>query len=163
AVERATRPERYIVGCSDPVQPLDPRLKTVLDAFACPILPMRYESAELAKIAINMCLVASIAVANTLAELCEAIGANWSEIMPALKLDPGMGAHSYWAPGLGLAGGTLERDLATFERLAAAHGTDCGIVRAWTANSRHRRDWAARTIRAVLLDAKPNATVAVWG
>ena len=30
-----------------------------------------YESAELAKIAINCCLVASISVANTLAELCE--------------------------------------------------------------------------------------------
>ena len=42
--------------------------------FLCPILPMRYESAELAKISINMCLVASVTVANTLAELCENIG-----------------------------------------------------------------------------------------
>ncbi len=45
--------------------------RTVLEAFGCPILPMRYESAELAKISINMCLVASIGVANTMAELCE--------------------------------------------------------------------------------------------
>jgi UDPglucose 6-dehydrogenase len=163
AVERATRPERYIIGCADPAKPLDPRFRAILQAFGCPILPMRYESAELAKISINMCLVASIGVANMLAELCEGIGAVWSEIVPALKLDRRIGAHSYLAPGLGIAGGNLERDLATVERLAATHSTDAGIVRAWRANSRHRRDWAARTIRKALLDAEPDAVVAVWG
>ncbi len=163
AVERATKPERYIIGCADPDKPLDSRFRAVLQAFDCPILPMRYESAELAKISINMCLVASIGVANMLAELCEGIGAVWSEIVPALKLDRRIGAYSYLAPGLGIAGGNLERDLATVERLAAAHNTDVGIVRAWRANSRHRRDWAARTIRKALLDAEPDAVVAVWG
>jgi len=74
AVERAANPERYIIGCADPSEPLDARLQTLLKAFGCPILPMRYESAELAKISINMCLVASIGTANTLAELCEAVG-----------------------------------------------------------------------------------------
>jgi UDPglucose 6-dehydrogenase len=163
AVERAAKPERYIIGCADPSQPLEPRLRALLEAFGCPILPMRYESAELAKISINMCLVASIGVANTMAELCEATGADWSEIVPALKLDRRIGSHSYLTPGLGIAGGNLERDLATVERLAAVHDADAGIVRAWLANSRRRRDWAAQTIRKALLEAKPQATVAVWG
>ena len=88
AVERATKPERTIVGCADPAAPLDPRFRAVLDAFGCPILPMRYESAELAKISINCCLVASVTVGNTLAELCERIGADWSEIAPALEARP---------------------------------------------------------------------------
>jgi UDPglucose 6-dehydrogenase len=163
AVKRAMNPERHIVGCANPTRPLDPRFAAMLGAFGCPILPMRYESAELAKISINMCLVASICVANTLAELCEQIGAVWSEIVPALRLDRRIGEFSYLAPGLGIAGGNLERDLATVERLAVAHGTDAGIVRAWRANSRHRRDWAVRTISDVLLAAKPDATIAVWG
>jgi UDPglucose 6-dehydrogenase len=163
AVERALYPERYIVGCADPSQPLPASFKTFLEAHGCPILPMRYESAELAKISINMCLVASVSVANTLAELCEKIGADWSEIVPALKLDRRIGQYSYLAPGLGIAGGNLERDLATVCTFADRHGTDAGVVRAWIANSRHRRDWAATTIRAVLLDANPGATIAVWG
>jgi UDPglucose 6-dehydrogenase len=163
AVERATKPERYIVGCADPKLPLDGKLKTVLDAFKCPILTMRYESAELAKISINCCLVASVSVANTLAELCESIGADWSEIVQALKLDRRIGQHAYLSPGLGIAGGNLERDLATVRRLAAANGTDAEVVDAWINNSRHRRSWAARTIRRTLLDRKPDATVAVWG
>jgi UDPglucose 6-dehydrogenase len=163
ALERALKPERFIVGCADPAVPLPAAYADFLAAFGCPVLPMRYESAELAKIAINCCLVASVSVANTLAELCENIGADWSEIAPSLKLDRRIGAYSYLSPGLGIAGGNLERDLATVIRLAGEHGTDAGVVKAWVANSRHRRDWAARTIRKVLLDAQPRAEVAVWG
>lgn len=163
AVERATRPERYIVGCADPAQPLDPRYRAVLEAFNCPVLPMLYESAELAKISINCCLVASVSVANMLAELCEGIGADWSEIVPALRLDRRIGPSAYLTPGLGIAGGNLERDLATVRRLAEAHHSDAGVVKAWSHNSRHRRDWAARTIRKVLLDVNPHAEIAVWG
>jgi UDPglucose 6-dehydrogenase len=48
-------------------------------------------------------------------------------------------------------------------RFADEHGTDAGVVKAWVANSRHRRDWAARTIREVLLDRRPDAVVAIWG
>ncbi|PYN91702.1 MAG: GDP-mannose dehydrogenase, partial [Candidatus Rokuibacteriota bacterium] len=53
AVERALHPERLIVGCADPDGPLPDAYRAVLGAFACPVLPMRYESAELAKIAVN--------------------------------------------------------------------------------------------------------------
>ena len=64
---------------------------------------MGLESAELAKISINMCLVASIGVANTMAGICETVGADWSEIVPALKLDTRIGPSAYLKPGLGLA------------------------------------------------------------
>lgn len=163
ALQRALEPERYIVGCADPAAPLPGPFRAYLEAFGCPILPMRYESAELAKISINMCLVASIGVANTMAEICENVGADWSEIAPALKLDRRIGQYSYLAPGLGLAGGNLERDLATVMRLGAAHGTDTGIVRAWVENSVWRKGWAARTLKTRVLDGNPAARVAVLG
>lgn len=163
AVERALYPERYIVGCADPGKPLPAAFRTFLEAHGCPILPMRYESAELAKISINMCLVASVSTANTLAELCEKIGADWSEIVPALKLDRRIGQYSYLAPGLGIAGGNLERDLATVCRFADEHGTDADMVRAWIANSRHRRDWALRTLHREVLAKTPAPVIAVLG
>lgn len=163
AVERAMNPERFIVGCARPDAPIDPRLTAHLEAFGCPVLPMRYESAELAKISINMCLVASIGVANTMAELCENVDADWSEIVPALRLDARIGPKSYIAPGLGLAGGNLERDLATVIGLAEAHGTDAGIVRAWIANSVHRKDWCFRVLQKEVLAADPGAAVGLLG
>ena len=163
AVERATKPERFIVGCADPLAPIPHSYNAYLQEFGCPILPMRYESAELCKIAINCCLVASVSVANTLAELCEGIGADWHDIVPALKLDRRIGPYSYLAPGLGLSGGNLERDLATVLRFSEHLGTDAGVVSAWLANSTHRKGWSAQTIKTELLDRNPRARVAVLG
>jgi len=163
AVERATRPERYIVGCADPAEVLPEVFTILLGAFGCPILPMRYESAELAKIAINCCLVASITVANTLAELSEGIGADWSEIIPALKLDGRIGQGAYLAPGLGIAGGNLERDLATIARLSKETGTEASVIRAFIANSLHRRDWAARVLHDEVLARKASALIGILG
>jgi UDPglucose 6-dehydrogenase len=163
AVERATKPERFIVGAADPARALPAAYRTFLEAFGCPILPMRYESAELAKIAINMFLVSSVSTANTLAGVCEKIGASWSEIVPALRLDKRIGEHAYLSPGLGIAGGNLERDLATIIGLGDAHGTDVGVMRAWQSNSRYRRDWALRTIHERVISTKPDAVLAVLG
>ncbi|MEG3618325.1 nucleotide sugar dehydrogenase [Magnetovibrio sp. PR-2] len=163
AVERALYPERFIVGCANPDEPLAEALETYLKAFDCPVLPMRYESAELAKISINMCLVASVTVANTMAEICESIGADWSEIIPSLRLDKRIGEYSYIVPGLGISGGNLERDLASVIRMADSHGTDAGVVRAWLTNSTHRKNWPMRTLQKEVLDDQPDATVAVIG
>jgi UDPglucose 6-dehydrogenase len=163
AVERATRPERYIVGCADPAKALPDVLATLLGAFGCPILPMRYESAELAKIAINCCLVASLTITNTLAELSERIGADWSEIMPALKLDARIGQGAYLAPGLGIAGGNLERDLATIARLSQETGAEASVIRAFIANSHHRCDWATRVLHDEVLAHKADALIAILG
>jgi UDPglucose 6-dehydrogenase len=166
AVERALRPERYMVGANDPAQPLPPLLKQWHDSFGCPVLVMRYESAELAKIAINFFLVSSVSTTNTLAEICERIGADWNEIVPALRLDARIGPKAYLTPGLGIAGGNLERDLVTVKRLAEGSQADTGIVDAWQRNSAHRKDWTARTLREAFakrgLDLK-NAVIAVWG
>ena len=164
AVERALHPERFIVGCDEHRKPLAAPLKAFLAAFGCPILPMRYESAELAKIAINHFLAASVAMTNTLAELCEAVSADWAEIAPALRLDRRIGPAAYLTPGLGLAGGNIERDLATVRSLAARNGTDASVVEAIVRNSNHRQKWGIREVRRAL-DGRltDTSSVAVWG
>src|SRR5207249_963250 len=79
AVERALHPERHMVGAADPAKPLPEAFRRWHETFHCPVLVMRYESAELAKIAINLFLVSSVSTTNMLAEVCEQIGADWSE------------------------------------------------------------------------------------
>ena len=163
AVERAMYPERFIIGCHQPQDPLPPAYRSFLESFNCPILPMRYSSAELAKISINCCLVSMVSVANTLSELCENIEADWSEIVPALKLDKRIGPHAYLKPGLGIAGGNLERDLTTVCRLSGDFGTDATVVRSWIHNSQYRRDWVLRTLQVEVLQHDPDAYVAILG
>lgn len=162
AVERALQPERFIVGADEPSHPLPESFRAWHAAFECPVLVMHLESAELAKIAINCFLVSTVTTTNTLAEICEAIGADWKEIMPALKLDERIGPKAYLEPGLGIAGGNLERDLITVQSLAARHGTEAGIVSAWQRNSTHRRGWMMREFQRVFLQ-REDLLLAVWG
>jgi UDPglucose 6-dehydrogenase len=163
AVERATRPERFMVGCADPARPLPGPYAAFLAAFGCPILPMRIESAELAKIAINCFLAASVTTTNTLAELSAAVGADWAEIAPALRLDARIGPKAYLTPGLGIAGGNIERDLATVVALGAEQGSDTAAIAAFAASSRHMQDWAWRTLERVVLRDEPQARLGVLG
>lgn len=164
AVQRAREPERFIVGCADPSQPLPEVFKRFLARFGCPILQMRFESAELAKIAINCFLVAQVSTTNTLAEICENAGADWSEIAPALRLDARIGQKAYLKPGLGIAGGNLERDLASMVSMGEKFATDVGVIRAEIANSAHRKAAAARMFHDhVLPHLGHDAKVAVWG
>jgi UDPglucose 6-dehydrogenase len=168
AVDRAIHPERFMVGCPDvgsnDQRSLPDDYRGYLEAFGCPILPMRFESAELCKIAINCLLVSSVSTSNTLAEICEKIGADWREIAPALRLDRRIGAHAYLSPGLGIAGGNLERDLITVQTLAGENGCDARVVAAWMANSAYRRDWVLRHLFRLGLLASPATRVfGVWG
>lgn len=163
AIERTLYPERYIVGSPDPDQPLPDVFRRYLESYGCPILPMRFESAELAKISINMCLIASVGVANMMAELCERVGADWSEIVPSLKLDRRIGQYSYINAGLGIAGGNLERDIATVVRLAALTGSDSGIAQSWIASSTHRKQWPLRELHASVLETQKDPKISVLG
>ena len=163
AVERATRPERVIVGCPDDGDGLPAALQEFLAAFDCPVLPMRLESAEFTKISINCYLAASITVANVLAELCAQTGADWSEVAPALKLDRRIGMHAYLAPGLGIGGGNIERDLATVIELSTEHGTRADPIRAMAADSLSRKDWALRTLHEALLGTTDHARLGILG
>jgi UDPglucose 6-dehydrogenase len=163
AIGRALSPERIIVGCLDPEDVLLAGFAELLAAFECPVLLMRYESAELSKIAINVCLASTISVSNTLAELCESTGADWYEIMPALKSDKRIGQHAYVTPGLGIGGGNLDRDLVTVCRLGEELGTDVGVIEAFRANSRYRCDWVMKVLREEVMGNKPKPVIAVWG
>ena len=164
AIDRALFPERYIIGCEYPSNSLPLNYKMFLEAHHCPILQMRYESAELAKISINACLVASITTANTLAELCEQIGADWSEIVSALKLDKRIGEFAYLTPGLGISGGNLERDLATICNFADKYKTDATVVRAWLKNSHRRKSWPVDILhKNIVNNSNKDLIVAIWG
>src|SRR5205085_6187076 len=128
-----------------------------------PWLPRRYESAGVAKIAINVFLAASVSAANTLAQLCEAVGADWAEVVPALRSDRRIGPHAYLSPGLGIGGGNLERDLVTLTGMADELGVDASVPRAFLANSRRRRDWALRAVHERVLPVTPDPVLAILG
>ena len=163
AIERFLKPERFIIGCADSNQPIHSALLTILETFNCPILPMSYESAELAKISINCMLTAQISTTNMLSSLCESIGASWSEITPALQSDKRIGKYAYLEPGLGLAGGNLERDLKVLNDLTAINQIENTQIAAWLKTSDYQKTWLFRNLKSIVLDHIRNPKIAVLG
>ena len=124
---------------------------------------MAYESAELAKISINMYLVASVTVTNTLAEICENVGANWEDIAPTLKSDKRIGPYAYLKPGLGISGGNLERDLNSIISIGSRFGTNTQAIQAFINTSIYTKNWLSKTFKKMKLKESKLSKVAVLG
>lgn len=163
AVERFLKPERVMLGCADPAAPLPGALAAGVARFQAPVFRMRYESAELTKTAINLYLCAAVTYANTLSDLCEALGADWSEMTPALRLDRRIGPAAYLRPGLGIAGGNLERDLVTLRNLCRAQGVDSAFIDAMIDYNDRRYLWVQRKLDVHVFATVSRPVLAVWG
>ena len=163
AVHRALNPERTIIGCSNSSDNINTKLKKYLDLYKCPILKMKYESAELAKISINMFLISSITTTNELAEISKKIGADWSEISSALRLDKRIGKYAYLYPGLGISGGNLERDLNTITKISKSNKMDSKLFQFWQNKSNYYRNWALRIFKDVSKKRKKISNITILG
>lgn len=163
AVDRCLKPERIILGCDASGIAENSHLGALLSAFSCPVLRMSYESAELTKAAINLYLSVSVTCANMLADLCEATGASIREIAPALRLDRRIGQYAYIRPGLGIAGGNLERDLVHLQRLGAKYGTDTGVIDYVLDSNAKRYQWVHRQLTKYVFSHIQEAKIALWG
>lgn len=163
AFQRYMSPERIIVGLPESSRAIDSIYHQFLCIFNCPILVMSYESAELAKISINVHLAASITATNSMAEIAERISANWSDVRSALVLDRRIGPYAYLTPGLGISGGNIERDLRTTKSLAHKYGTNSELIDSIESNSIFRKLWPARLIMSQIEVSSKKVPLAIWG
>ncbi|HET7876441.1 MAG TPA: nucleotide sugar dehydrogenase [Methylomirabilota bacterium] len=163
AVARYLEPERIILGTETGAATPEPVLDALLARFGCPVFRMNWESAELTKAAINLYLSMSVTYANTLADLCEGTGASMSSMIPALRSDRRIGPAAYIRPGLGIAGGNLERDLVHLRALAARTGVDARLFDLILDRSAARYGWLVAALERTVLKSRPRPRLAVWG
>jgi UDPglucose 6-dehydrogenase len=122
AVQDTLSPDRLVFGVTSP------RAAEALRAvFARPIaagtpdLVMDLETAELVKVSANAFLAIKISFINGVAEVCEAAGADVTELARALAYDARIGGR-FLHPGLGFGGGCLPKDIRAFGAAAAKLG-----------------------------------------
>ena len=146
AIERAINPERIIVGLFKTNSNIKSKYFSYLKKFSCPILKMKYESAELTKISINILLASTITSTNLLAEVCEKVSADWQEVVPALQLDERIGKKSYLKPGLGISGGNIERDIFSVREIIKNNDGPLSIINSFKKNSDYMKSWVFRVL-----------------
>ena len=156
ALKRALNPERIIIGCKNSKSKVNKLFINYLKKFGCPIIKMRYESAELAKISINILLASSITATNVLARACEKVSADWQEIIPALKLDKRIGKNAYIKAGLGISGGNIERDVYTIGEILKKESKALPIIKAFQKSSLYMKSWVYRVLKKEKILSKKN-------
>jgi UDPglucose 6-dehydrogenase len=163
AVARFLKPGRIIIGHEHAPGPLSEPVSRMFQSFQCPILDMNYESAEITKAAVNVYLATTVTFANALSDLCEAVGADMTDVIPALRLDRRIGSFAYIKPGLGFSGGHLERDLVALSRLARSHGVSTAVLDLIQEQSACRYHWLRENIESEIFAERHSPTIALWG
>ena len=163
AMKRMLKPERFIIGCTRSDMRINTIFLNYLKKFKCPIIKMKYESAELTKISINILLSSSITISNILAEVCEKVSADWYEIIPALKLDQRIGKSAYIKPGLGISGGNLERDINNIKKIIK-NKESLSIINNIKKNSLYMKSWVYRVLKVnKVLNSNSNYKIGILG
>ncbi|MBC7630248.1 UDP-glucose/GDP-mannose dehydrogenase family protein [Aeromicrobium sp.] len=128
AVKDTLHPDRLVYGVPD--GPAGERATAILDeVYATPMgegtprIITDYATAQLVKVAANSFLATKISFINAMAELCEATGADVTQLADAIGHDVRIGRR-FLNAGLGFGGGCLPKDIRAFMARADELGVD---------------------------------------
>ena len=132
AVEDTLHPNRLVYGVASGqagqrgVEALDEVYATIL-AEDTPRMITDFATAELVKTAANSFLATKISFINAMAELCEASGADVTQLADAIGIDERIG-RKFLNAGLGFGGGCLPKDIRAFMARAGELGADQAVA-----------------------------------
>src|SRR5829696_1204363 len=105
---------------------------------AVPFVTTDLGSAEMIKYASNAFLATKISLINEVANLCELVGADVTEVAYGIGLDERIGAR-FLSAGLGWGGSCFPKDVAALRATAREHGHETLLLDAAAVNERQRR------------------------
>jgi UDPglucose 6-dehydrogenase len=154
AIDAFTKPDRVIIGTQDrDDRQTHTRVAQLFLPYARSTEAMSIESAEMSKHALNAFFAMSIAFANELARLCEAVGADARDVARALKSEARIGPRAYLSPGGAFAGGTLARDVRFLMGFGREHHVDTSLMSAVVASNDVHKKWSADRVKRLLAGA----------
>ena len=159
AIEDTLRPDRIVIGA--PTQQVAMTLVELYAPIERPMILTDLPSAEVIKYASNAFLATKISFINAIANICEAAGADVTQVMKGMGLDPRIGG-AFLQAGLGYGGSCFPKDVDSLIHTAGRLGYEFKLLRSIAEINRERAAHLVETIAKALgpLDDK---TVAVLG
>ena len=159
AIEDTLRPDRIVIGA--PTQQVAMTLVELYAPIERPMILTDLPSAEVIKYASNAFLATKISFINAIANICEAAGADVTQVMKGMGLDPRIGG-AFLQAGLGYGGSCFPKDVDSLIHTAGRLGYEFKLLRSIVEINRERAAHLVETIAKALgpLDDK---TIAVLG
>ncbi|MEN6523892.1 MAG: UDP-glucose/GDP-mannose dehydrogenase family protein [Anaerolineaceae bacterium] len=115
----------------------------------CPVLVTDLRTAEMIKYASNAFLATRISFINEIANICDELGADVTEVARGMGLDKRIG-HSFLDAGLGWGGSCFPKDVKALAHMAVLHGTQPQLLQAVMDINRNQRRRAIVKLRKAL-------------
>jgi UDPglucose 6-dehydrogenase len=120
-------PDRIVIGAPSQVVAL--KLLELYAPLERPMIVTDVASAEMIKYASNAFLAAKISFANSVAQICEAAGADVTAVCKGMGLDARIGG-AFLSAGLGYGGSCFPKDTRSFQHTAQALGCEFPLLSA---------------------------------
>lgn len=163
AISDFTNPDRVIIGTTDErARDVMARLYRPFSALGPPIVFTDRRTSELLKYSANAFLATKISFINEIADLCEAVGANVTDLAFGMGLDERIGSK-YLAPGPGYGGSCFPKDTIALLDIAKKAGVEARIVEQVVNVNEARKDSMAQKVMALCGGSVKGLTVAMLG
>ncbi|MCB0870990.1 MAG: UDP-glucose/GDP-mannose dehydrogenase family protein [Solirubrobacterales bacterium] len=121
AVEDFMHPDRVVVGAEPEDEAAAGEVADLYRPLGGEIVMTDTSSAEMIKLASNAYLATRISFINEIANVCEEVGADVSEVARGMGLDERIGPH-FLRPGIGFGGSCFPKDVNALKLLAGNSG-----------------------------------------
>ena len=153
-------PDRIVVGVREP------KARAVMQELYAPLDTEVFfttpESSEMIKYVANDLLATRIAYINEMADICEKLGADVTDVAKGIGLDKRIGPH-FLRPGPGFGGSCFPKDVLAMVEIAKCAGVPTRILEAcFASNEARKKAMAGKIIDACGGDVK-GKTLAVLG
>ena len=160
AVDDFLHPSRVVVGGDDRVAA--ERVAKLYDGTNAPVILCDATSAETIKYAANAFLATKISFINSIANICEHLGADVRVVADAIGRDPRIGGQ-FLQPGPGFGGSCFPKDTIGLVRLAEAAGYNFGVLKSVIEANDQQLDRTVGKVREAAGGSLDGVSVAVWG
>jgi UDPglucose 6-dehydrogenase len=160
AVTDFLNPSRVVVGGDD--EGAVERVAKLYDGTNAPVIMCDATSAETIKYAANAFLATKISFINSIANICEHLGADVRVVADAIGRDPRIGGQ-FLQPGPGFGGSCFPKDTIGLVRLAEDAGYDFGVLKSVIEANDQQLARTVAKVRNAVGGSLQGAAVAVWG
>lgn len=163
AVEDFLKPERIVIGTN--TEKAAGIMRKLYQPFLLnnhPIYFMDIASAEITKYAANAMLATRISFINEIANLCDILGADVSQVRRGIGSDSRIG-NKFLYPGTGYGGSCFPKDVKALIKTAHEYGYELNVVQAVEIANNHQKTVLFGKIKKHFDNKLGNKTFCIWG
>ena len=160
AINDCLNPDRVVIG--NAAERAKKVMEELYESFNCPILFTDVKSAEMIKYASNAMLATQISFINSVANICDRVGADVTKVAEGMRLDGRIGHRAFLDAGCGYGGSCFPKDVKALIRTAREVGFEFSILDAVEdLNEYQKRSMVKRLMNK--LPSLEGKTIALWG